>query len=123
MVEVFIRIVGGIKLLGLFPKTCNGFIASHDLGRGTRAYESDKVQALRYLMRYEDYEDDFCCGSIKYTLGLIYFYGDSSITSDRLKAYSLFESAALLGNETAQEYLQKVDASDKQKRKTEGGET
>jgi TPR repeat protein len=60
-------------------------------------------------MKYEDCQDDHRDGHIKYILGCIYFYGDSNIVIDREKAFALFSSAAMLGHEDAQEYIQKIE--------------
>jgi len=80
-------------------------IASRDLGYSSAQYNKHNYgNALRALLKYEEIENDYCHGLLKYNLALLYFHGHG-IGQDSIKAEALFIQSAKLGNNTAEKYL------------------
>ena len=80
-------------------------IASSDLGYSSAQYNKHNYgNALRVLKKYEEIENDYCHGLLKYNLALLYFHGHG-VGKDPIKAETLFIQSAKLGNDTAEKYL------------------
>ncbi|MBW9275269.1 MAG: SEL1-like repeat protein [Candidatus Thiodiazotropha sp. (ex. Lucinisca nassula)] len=95
----------GQARIGISKEFCYTLRASKAFGEGGRAYErGDYEVCYEILSPYLAAEQDGVHGGIKYHLGLLFFYG-RGVTLNRGQANKLFEEAALLGWEQAQQYL------------------
>ena len=93
--------------IGIFKETCKSLIASYDLGYTSSEYENNNYGNVRNALRkYTIMENDYCHGALKYTIGLLYFYGHG-IEKDTIKAEKFFLQAAALGSDEAKEYISK----------------
>ncbi|ODB95941.1 hypothetical protein [Candidatus Thiodiazotropha endoloripes] len=101
-------LVGAICLiskLGLGKQLCREFKASMVLGAGGGAYiRGNYEKAYEILAPYQNVDDDFVHGGVKYQLALLFYYG-RGVAMNRPVANTLFEEAASLGWDDAQKYL------------------
>ncbi|MES9946693.1 MAG: hypothetical protein ABW080_17205 [Candidatus Thiodiazotropha sp.] len=110
---VFSRIVYsiacGLARIGIAKQFCYTLRASKAFGEGSRAYERGEYKVCyNILSPYLEDEEDGVYGGIKYQLGLLFFYG-RGVALNRGQANKLFEEAALLGWEQAQQYLSQFE--------------
>ena len=75
------------------------------LGEGGGEYiRGNYEKAYEILSPYQNVDDDFAYGGIKYQLALIFYYG-RGVTMNRPIANKLFEEASSLGCGDAHKYL------------------
>lgn len=107
--RIIYSIVCGLARIGIAKEFCCTLTASKAFGEGSRAYErGDYEICYKVLSPYLAAEQDGVYGGIKYQLGLLFFYG-RGVTLNRGQANKLFEEAAYLGWEQAQQYLSQFE--------------
>lgn len=105
LVKIVVNLCHLLLKIGIFKESCKSAIASYDLGYSSSEYERKNYGKVASVLRkYIDVENDYCHGSLKYTIGLLYFYGHG-IEKDPIKAEKLFFQAAVLGCDSAREYI------------------
>jgi len=113
IVMAFVNLCRLLLKIGIFKKPCKSFIASYDLGYSSSEYKRKNYgNAARVLRKYISMENDYCYGGLKYNIALLYFYGHG-IEKDLLKAEKLFLQAAVLGSDSAKEYIAKKSENEK----------
>ena len=111
LIHYIVRVLVSLSYLllkaGILKETNKSLIASYDLGYSSSEYENKNYGNVRNSLRkYINMEDDYCHGALKYTIGLLYFYGHG-IEKDPIKAEKFFLQAAALGSDEAKEYISK----------------
>ena len=113
IVKAFVNTCRLLLKIGIFKEFCKSTIASYDLGYSSSEYERKNYgNAASALRKYLDVENDYCHGALKYTIGLLYFYGHG-IEKDLIKAEKFFLQAAALGSDSAKEYISKKSENEK----------
>ena len=111
LIHYIVRVLVSLSYLllkaGILKETNKSLIASYDLGYSSSEYENKNYGNVRNSLRkYINLENDYCYGALKYTIGLLYFYGHG-IEKDTIKAEKFFLQAAALGSDEAKEYISK----------------
>lgn len=110
--RVIYSIACGLAHIGIAKEFCYTLTASKAFGEARRAYErGDYEICYKALSPYIADEQDGVFGGIKYQLGLLFFYG-RGVTLNRDQANKLFEEAAYLGWEQAQQFLSQLEGHD-----------
>jgi TPR repeat protein len=104
IVLTFFNLICLLAKLGVAKEFCRGLKIHRDYSAGLSAYERKNYdECFKIYKPYIDCKEDECSG-IKYTLGLMYYYGQG-VNVDRKKALELFGESAALGDIGASLFL------------------
>ncbi|MCG7985220.1 hypothetical protein [Candidatus Thiodiazotropha endoloripes] len=109
--RIYLTVICLPTKFGRGEDVCREFTASHDYGAGTGAYmRGNYLKCYEILSPYQELEDDYVYGGIKYQLALLFYYGHG-VTLNRGMANKLFEESAALGWDDAQKYLSQFNGA------------